>query len=640
VTASDGRFRFSAKEMTYTALDGLPARRSGLLIATAEGRGPDSITTPGRANFIVPLSMIRNRTGVEGDEWTLTLTQGDVPIRGRLFDPQGQPLVGATVTLKMLSIPANRDLDEFLGTINSPDRRPNYERIFEYPAFFPGVTTRAVTGADGRFKLEGLGRDRIAQLGIKGPGIANASIKVMTREDHDFRVGGPNVGPDEDYIYGADFTYQNQPGLAISGVVVDQETGEPLAGVSLNHTLDWLSDKTTDARGRFVFEGLSPKEKNITVCAKPKPGQPYLPVATQFKGEGELLLECSKGIPYRLTIRDETGRPVEAEVVYSVIKPNPFFAKKLGVLNRAHSGSPLVNAARQADGSYLGVAIPGPGVVTVKTRRGVSYRPAHVDPKGFFAPGRTEWTPQEMITTYGTHNTLSEETNYGGCWEDQHDFAAIVLINPVEDSKPLELTATVVPDRPRQVTLLDPDGKPVVGVLARRLKYYSHYPEDWETRLRAATFPLTGLHPARNRRIAFVKEDRRLIGFLMASGDGEAPYTVRMQPWATVIGRLVDEQGQPKGDNREEGMGPPPITLMDFGDLKGGTENDPSIGRFPYVEVPKDGRFRAEQLIPGQKYTAGVAHKIGEWGGTIFENMTLAPGEVRDLGDITPRPKP
>ena len=82
----------------------------------------------------------------------------------------------------------------------------------------------------------------------------------------------------------------------------------------------------------------------------------------------------------------------------------------------AQAGSPLSRAARQADGSYLGVALPGPGVVVAKTPRKAGYRPAHVDPKAFFAPGKTDWTPQELITTYGNHDTLSVATFYGGAW--------------------------------------------------------------------------------------------------------------------------------------------------------------------------------------------------------------------------------
>ena len=44
VTAAGGQFRFSAKDLTYTELDGLPARRAGLLIAAAECRTAQTFT--------------------------------------------------------------------------------------------------------------------------------------------------------------------------------------------------------------------------------------------------------------------------------------------------------------------------------------------------------------------------------------------------------------------------------------------------------------------------------------------------------------------------------------------------------------------------------------------------------------------
>ncbi len=62
----------------------------------------------------------------------------------------------------------------------------------------------------------------------------------------------------------------------------------------------------------------------------------------------------------------------------------------------------------------------------------------HVDPKAFFAPGKTDWTAcQDLISTYGNHDTLSI---HPGWWLDQHDYAAIVLVNPPENSGAAELT--------------------------------------------------------------------------------------------------------------------------------------------------------------------------------------------------------
>jgi hypothetical protein len=87
----------------------------------------------------------------------------------------------------------------------------------------------------------------------------------------------------------------------------------------------------------------------------------------------------------------------------------------------------------------------------------------------------------------------------------------------------------------------DSDGKPVAGAATQGVTH------SWrgDPPLRAASFLLTGLHPDRIRRITFFKDDRQLIGFLAARGDRDTPYTVRMQPWATVSGRIVDENGKP-----------------------------------------------------------------------------------------------
>ena len=134
-----------------------------------------------------------------------------------------------------------------------------------------------------------------------------------------------------------------------------------------------------------------------------------------------------------------------------------------------------------------------------------------------------------MITAYGTDDTLI----IGNAWVDQHDYAAIVLVNPPKDSNPLELVLTIVRDRPRQVTILDPEGRPLVGVQTQGL---TAFPWDEEATLRAATVPITKLHPTRSRRITFLKGDRKLVGFLLARGDGDTPYTVKLEPWATVTG--------------------------------------------------------------------------------------------------------
>src|SRR5262249_22513401 len=229
--------------------------------------------------------------------------------------------------------------------------------------------------------------------------------------------------------------------------------------------------------------------------------------------------------------------------------------------------------------------LPGPGAVVVRMPNWRAYRPAHVDPKTFFETGRIDW-PEHSFSLYGTHNTLQ---TLGSGWHDQNDYAAIVLVNPAKGSGPLELSATVVRDRPRRVSLSDPAGNPVVGAVAHM--YEKHGPYEVEEHLRAASFPLTGLQPDRDQRTTFVKADRQLIGVLKARGDGEAPYTVRMQPWGSVTGRLVEADGKPL----KTPLGPGERPLVD--------NDDPERSAFYSTKVEEDGRFRIDGLFPGQSYS-------------------------------------
>jgi hypothetical protein len=209
-----------------------------------------------------------------------------------------------------------------------------------------------------------------------------------------------------------------------------------------------------------------------------------------------------------------------------------------------------------------------------------------------------------------------------------------VLVNPQPRSGSLELQATVARDRPRRVTLVDPEGLPVVGARSEGMTFH---PWDTEPTLRASSFFLTKLHPDRVQRITFWHEDRQLIGFLLAHGDDDAPYIVRMQPWATVTGRILDENGQALAAAGPAGKQQMPAVLS-LGESGLVTNPDPEIGVHTDSDTDADGRFRLDRLVPGQKYTARVYRGTGQFAGLAFENLVLEPGETRNFGDIRTQP--
>ncbi len=630
---ADGRFAFDAPDMTFTELDGLPARRQGLLVAALEGYAPDWAVTWGAIH-----DLFGEHWGpIKGEDLTLRLAKNDVTIHGRFLDPEGRPFAGARVRLIELMVPAKHDLDAHLVRESKIINRMNinFERDLHQPHVLPGVTVEAQTDATGRFTMSGLGRDRLAVLSVSGPNVVDTTLTVMTRLARDVDARRDAQGKPTQMIHGAGFILQMKRGRTVTGVVRDVDSHQPIPGMwvgpggnAVRGLIDGDYPWTTDENGRFTITGLDPSLTSQEITAFPQPGRPYLLATAVADIRSEAVIECKRGIPFRLRLIDEEGRPFEAEVSYHDVQPNPHVTS----LQNYDARWPINRAARRSDGTYQGFVLPGPGAVLVKTPRGFNYRPAHVDPKAFFAPGKTDWTKQEQISTYGNHDTLMR---YPGWWIDQHDFAAIVLVNPPVDSLPLDLSATVVRDKPRRVSLIDPEGKPVVGVETEGMTWF---PWDTEPRLRAGAFSITNLNPDWGRRITFVKEDRKLTGFLMARGDSEAPYTVRMQHWGTVTGRLLDENGKalPLKDAALPGRIPASLYM---GNWRGTvTESDRSVGEHPGAQTDLEGRFRVERLVPGLRYTAEVYLERGGLAGLAFENLVVQPGEVRDLGDIRTKP--
>ena len=282
----------------------------GVLLAMADGYGPAWVKT------LIP----------KATEWALKLVR-DVPIHGRLLDQNGRPLTGVRVRVGEFHVPNRGSLDGFLDlTRTREDFDASGPGLFR-PSFIPGLTSHAVTDQQGRFRLEGLGGERLVSLDFQGPTIRDWSITVMTREAADSK---PEKFPDQLWriTYGAGFTLRLNPGRTITGIVRDKQTGEPVAdmwvasvGVQRVATEE-RGDFSTDARGRFAITGFSPEFKGLDVWAYPQPGSHHFMAKTKIPDQGDVVIECPGGIPYRLRLVDEAGMPVEAEVSYYAVYPS------------------------------------------------------------------------------------------------------------------------------------------------------------------------------------------------------------------------------------------------------------------------------------------------------------------------------
>ena len=445
-TGSKGRFEFDAPDMTVTADDGLQSPRRCLVIAMADGYGPDWKKITDRSH-VWGGWIIQNP--VNKDDLALELATDDVPIQGRLLDPNGRPLAGAQIRLTRLMIPKGRDLNTYIEYVSDNESAemngPDFEEQLSFENPLPGMSPETRTDSDGRFTLSGIGRERLAELQVTAPAMVDTTITVMTRNAPDvgtFRIQGKPTQT----TYGAKFTAQLKPGVTITGVVRDRDTKEPIPGMWIGLRADPLSalrwgeySRITDSNGRFTLSGVDSAllnaKKPVKVTAVSAPGLPYETGVADLKKGSETIIECQRGIPFRLKLLDEKGWPVDAEVTYHELQPNGHLPPTPYVYDGRW---PVSRAAHRGRGIYEGFVLPGPGAVLVKVPGG-NYRPARVDPKAFFAPGRTDWSPQERITAYGDENHLSSSE----VLINQREYAAIVLLNPSPHSALLELTATL-----------------------------------------------------------------------------------------------------------------------------------------------------------------------------------------------------
>ena len=95
---------------------------------------------------------------------------------------------------------------------------------------------------------------------------------------------------------------------------------------------------------------------------------------------------------------------------------------------------------------------------------------------------------------------------------------------------------------------------------------------------------------------------------------------MKLQPWGTVVGRVIDEEGKPLTD------------VEFFSEVR--ERADPERGDLdekPTVDAA--GRFRIDGLVPGVKYDA-VGRSPNRAFGTVLNGVQVAPGEVKNLGDI------
>jgi protocatechuate 3,4-dioxygenase beta subunit len=636
---ADGRFRFQLSQSDFDTVYIDEPWSFSTILAYAEDyafaivndvrlAGGVAASLPGSSKLVVA----NDREGSK--ELTLRLVHDDVPISGRIIDLEGHPVAGVMVNVVEVRVPAVGSLDGWIKAMEERKDRPNFNAPVVVNAMDeqprpPGIPPVS-TGADGKFLLKGIGRERIATLQVEGPTIEMKHIEVVTRSTRTIRIPAPPNRQDGEAvtIYGASFEHVAAPTRAIEGVVRDLDSGHPLAGIlvhserALSNRGEWRVQAITDEQGRYRLLGL-PRGKEGALLALspvdipdlvrkragskvPRPEElPYLRARVtvpESRPDRTLSVDIrlKRGVWVTGRILDPSnGKPVRASVDYFAYDDNPHLEASPGF---TWSRSGPIHTGK--DHRFHLVAFPGPGVLAANVAPGEKERSTYVMGAGL---GRFKHKRDDR--SLPTQPFMIPPMNY----------QALAEIDPIPGTA--ALTRDLVLETGRSLTLkvLDPGGQPLSGIQIAGLNDSGHY---WTMNPpEVSTYTISGLKPGRKRLLSFLDMKRQLAGELVLDGHETTSQTVTLQPWGTLTGQVVDADGEPLGQGFLH-------DIREFRPLSG------------YPQIGKDGRFRVEGLVPGKPYQFRVMllQSSGiQFRGVLVNELKLGPGEVRDLGEVVPQ---
>jgi hypothetical protein len=602
-TGPDGHFLFQLEKASseWLTYNGQPAWHRVKIAAVAPRFGPAWVL----AGTLPPDGQV-----------TLQLVRDDVPIDGRILDLEGRPVQGATIRLIEFANPIQEDLTPWINAALALEADGNSRAEFFHTWFeveATGLKSRRSTSPDGRFRLTGVGRERAVKIRIEGPTIATQDVYVMTRPHPRIIVpvvGKGSVGQKAGAFYtyyGASFDHAAKPTRPIIGIVRDQHSGRPIAGVSIEsyRFADFpvfdhrIIRTTTDAEGQYRLIGMPTGSGNI-IAVTPPADEPYLPALKEVDDRVGLEpvtadIALKRGIWIKGRVVDqERGHAVTAMVHYYARGANPHLTDVAGFKDaEAWHSLPTVD-----DGSFRVVGLPGPGIVGAIAIEGRRYQP--VERVG-------QSTAKVVFDFYPGPILISS-------------YHALIEIDPTSATEQLNCELVVMPSNPLGGTVLDPDGKSLAGAWIAGLDLIGSY---WKQSIDSPAFTVTRLQPGTSRRLLFLHEGRALAGALKLEGDEKEPLSIRLQPAGTITGRLVDAHGEPLARMKLEGF-------VSKETLPNGVRAFPQS-----VLTDNEGRFTLSGLAPGLKYDAGIDGGREGLIGFAFKDTLVQAGKTLDLGDVT-----
>jgi RNA polymerase sigma factor (sigma-70 family) len=611
-TGADGRFRFDAP---MDQLGKGPGGDSWPIMASAESFGLGWTPSPEAA-----------------EEVTIRLVK-DQPISGRVVDSEGRPVPNATIRISTLMTGADDRLDAFLTGWKAQwnDAWSHVPKRTLPPSDAVKVTR---TDRDGRFRITGVGAERLIELEVKAPTVAQAKLFVVSRGGFDGKLhnqAAENLRPsamrhpgDTPQLYPPTFNFVAAPAKTISGVVRTAD-GQPVEGALVGaSTLVWGSGSvtaTTAADGFFTLTGL-PKQPTYLVGVTPEKSSPLLgrtlnvPDTEGLQPVSVDIALLARGVVVTGRVIDKsTGKGVLSSVRFAPLPENTIINKP-GYDSYKHNRA---GTATNKDGKFNLKIIPGPGVLIVQANSGESLNGQYLNPY-MLATFDVEDRKHVKVVEDGRNGYFA---GAGNSYESLGAEHAVKYLDLAEDAGPLTMDLYLHRAKTAKLAIRDVQGQPLSGAIVGGVT--AAWPITFA--VKSSECPVYALDPAKPRTLAIYHPGRNLGAAVVVRGDEVGPVIANLQPAGTVTGRALDADGQPicGGD-----------VIVSFPSPAGSELDRYRQQQRPPICTDKDGRFKLDGVVPGLKFGLNNVRK----GNTIYlpnpfpKPRELAAGESLDLGDI------
>ena len=556
------------------------------------------------------------------DQGPIRLVENDKSISGRILDLEGNPVVDAIVSVEAVQSGVDNTLNDFEAMAKTP--AATFYRLREtmprwiYGPMVPSLFPETRTDNDGQFHVTGLGNGRLAKLVVRGRNIEAKAVFARTTAGERLVVPseqGQRSTHDVTY-FGTTVSLVVAPSRPVIGTITDRKTGRPVRDVVLTSNAmfgltangtpgqKYGSDEVfsvTDADGNYRLDGLPRSSSNRVSATDAK--QRYLadegdantagndlePVVLDFK------LNAGKRIRGRVTDQNSIG-------VVGALTFLPAPSKTRSRLSRDRE----VGMTRPS-GRYDVLVPPGSGNLCFRAQDWTQFH-------SVATPGHQQ-AAVTMMPVNATFNAVAEVHG-----SNDHDEIALIV------RRQTRLTGRAV--APKGDALDD------IEYVGRN----SGLPR-WNPS-RDGVIEILGYDKTNVRRILALSRQRKLSGFHELKGEAPQGFEVKLVPWATVKGRVVDSNGEPV-------RGVAFHSFVDSTSRKRAADGamavrDASEFRLPLptpsIISADDGTFEVVGLSPGHSYNIMGAYQpdgtLEFYERVIVRDLKLKPGENRDLGTI------